>query len=116
MAEPEELSETFLLLADLAKARAVPPLAQLPGLWTLRLDENWDIAVNGHRVTIDYAPPDGMEAAVGPFEAVVWWNGWLAAKFTPHGGAFAAGSLANEATFQAAVRKAIADSTAVPVR
>lgn len=101
-AVPEE--PIFCLLADLCKKRGEAPIKGK--VWSVKLDENWWFCVNGfdtpQRVQCEGS---GCEQTVEPFTCFVEFNGWPAGHFDPAGGQFAAGSLANEATFRAAIRR-----------
>ena len=93
-----------------AEARGAKNLRSLPGCWVERVDEHWTIAANGHKEGRACSPADCMGGVViPPFHFAVWFHGWLAGLFDPaRGGAFAAGSAANEEEFKAALRAAIA--------
>lgn len=98
----EAICEAFGEIVTLALARGVYRINALPGCWELELDEHWWLAVNGHREVTRCSR--GVD--VQPFSAYVEFNGWPAGVFTPAGGVLAAGTLANEATLIAALRRA----------
>ena len=105
---PEEICLAFHLIAELGIADGVAPMSKHEGLWYRKLDENWEIAVNGHREAIlSQSDVNRIACTVEPFRAAVWWNGWLEGFIDPYGGVIAAGELANEETLVAALRKAI---------
>jgi hypothetical protein len=98
----------FILIADLAEKQGAAPLNKHAGLWECRLDSHWEIALNGHRETLEWAQTsERMGCDIPPFHCVVMFNGWLAGLFDAYGGTFAAGELANEQTFIEALEKAI---------
>ena len=99
----------FVLLADLALRDRIGPMNKLPGLWERGLDDAWEIAVNGHHVTLQTAQTHNrMGCQVKPFTCAVFYHGWLAGLLNPYGGVIAAGpdDGANEANFIAALEKA----------
>jgi hypothetical protein len=91
------------LVAQLAIKLKAHPMHKHPGCWEHQVDENWRIAVNGHRDPRNTS--DGL--TVPPFECYVEFNGWPAGFINPFGGVLAAGAAANEDTFIQAVRDAI---------
>src|SRR6266496_2814876 len=97
----ETISEAFIELAKLAERLKIAPLNSLPGLWELQLNDEWWLAVNGHKESLTSS--HGNE--VKPFNCYVEFNGWPAGYFSPHEGMIAAGALANENTFIEAVKK-----------
>jgi hypothetical protein len=92
--------EAFAAIADLCIALDAAPTNQYPGCWELRLDAHWEIAFNGHEESM--RSTHGV--VVQPYHCYVQFNGWPAGVFGPHGGVIAAGELANEEAFLAAVR------------
>ena len=76
-------------------------------VWIHKLNKNWTIAINGKSHAVEIEPEKCMKAELRPIDFAVWWNGWLAGLFNPHGGIFAAGSGANEDAFIEVVEKAI---------
>jgi hypothetical protein len=82
--------------------REAAPLNRHPGCWEVGIDQHWWIAVNAHNEPKTCSK--GTEVA--PFACYVGFNGWPAGILTPTGGALAAGSLANEETFLAALAAA----------
>ena len=98
----------FDLIAALAKHDGIAPLNQHDGCWVRRLDTEWVIAVNGHSTSLSCEPPDCMAAMIAPYEAAVWFNGWLAGMFGVYGGFVAVGNVANKETLTAALRAALA--------
>ena len=103
MTEKEAL---FMLVAKLAEKDDAAPIHKFPGCWERKIDEHWWIAVNGHR--------DERLCSKGgkvpPFNCYVEFNGWPAGLFDPFDGIIAAGGLANEETFAAALEAEIARS------
>lgn len=101
MSQP--MSEAFDKLAQLAGKLGVKNLAdKVPPVWRHRVDEQWEIALNGDEVEmrIDTRPePMRMGATIPAFHAAVWYNGWLAALISPIDGTFVVGTGANEDTF-----------------
>ena len=93
------IPECLLKVADLALALGVESYTTLPACWEHQVDEHWLIKVNGHKETIDGIEPAWM---------MVWFNGWPAGSVHPVlGGVIAAGEIANEDTFIAALDAAI---------
>ena len=64
----------------------------------MTVDDRWVVKVNGHREQVESVPP---------FSALLEFNGWPAGIIDPFGGTIAAGELANEDTFIAAMEAAI---------
>lgn len=98
------LCEAFVAVAELCEALGQHPISKYDGCWECTVDERWKLAVNGHnepkRSALSTLP-------IQPFNCFVTFNGWPAFLFNPHGGGGAAGVLANEDTFIAAVRARI---------
>src|SRR5271165_6748419 len=88
------LSEFWDLLIKLHEKDGVQPLSLHPGLWERKIDDKWEIRANGHKEPIEHVPP---------FSIYVKFNGWPAGVIDPSGSCFAAGSLANLETFNAAL-------------
>lgn len=107
------IGEAFVLMAELAEKLGSKPMKDLPGLWEHKIPGvdggEWWWAVNGHEAPL--CPTDRMVKV--PFgHCYLEWNGWPAGIFTPFGGEICAGSMANEDTFIAALKAAIAELTA----
>ena len=102
MTEERPLSAMFVAIADYALRQGVKSINALPGCWEQQIDEQWWIAVNGHRE--ECLTSEGT--AVPGFSAYVKYNGWPAGFVDPYGGTFAAGEGANEDTFLAALKGA----------
>ena len=100
-----EFSEAFMEAGDWAYKQGARNIKALPGAWVGKVDENWMIAVNGHAEEVKCEPEGTMGADIPPYSMAVWWNGWLAGIFNAAGGAMAAGELANEDTFIAALKR-----------
>jgi hypothetical protein len=100
----EQLVEAMIVVAEWAYALGARGIDLLPGCWEHAVDDHWWVALNGQtkprRCT--------RGPAVGPFEVLVFYDGWLAGGFDARGGAIASGESANEDTFIAAVRAATA--------
>ena len=109
MTRTNDLEKFWAAIHDLWEARGDKPMTEIDGAWCVEIDGGWYIAANGTNKTVMVAPPsDVMPIEVRQFEAVVWFNGWLAMLVTPAGGSVCNGSAANLDTFCEAVRKAIA--------
>ena len=82
----------FNLIADLAIKRNLHPLNKHQDCCEIVVDENWTLALNGHREPRKY-----KDVTVPPFECYVEWCGWPAGVLDLAGGGWiAAGSAANE--------------------
>lgn len=102
-----QLPEAFSVIVDLAMHDDIESINELEGCWHRRIDDRWYIAVNGHDEPIKVEPHEMMGATVPPFEAAIFYNGWLAGLVGPSGGAIAHGEAANEDSFIQAVREAM---------
>ena len=96
------IPECFSKVVDLMLALGVEGINTLPGCWEHQVDEHWLVKVNGHKEPID---------DIQPYEIMVWFNGWPAGIIHPNRGVIAAGALANEDTFIAALDAAILAAT-----
>jgi hypothetical protein len=96
------ICEAFSAVVDYALSRGVRNLAQRPGLWEAQIDEQWWIALNPHQQELTSS--HGNKIQFG--QCYVEFNGWPAGIITPYDGILAAGALANENTFIAALRSA----------
>lgn len=101
----EQVSEAFDKIAALALKTGVKDLRSL---WLHKVDEKWTVAINGADEALRAEPEGMMGATIEPFNAAVWYNGWLAGSLSPLEGIFAAGSGANEDSFIEALDRAIA--------
>lgn len=97
-----QVMEAFAKIAKLGCALGVSDIYKLPGCWELQIDDQWWIAMNGHKTPTK----DSHGFEVPPFHAAVEYNGWPAGIISPAGGIIAAGSCANENTFIAALEAA----------
>lgn len=104
----KEICEVILKVAELADALKVKPMNQFEGCWEYQINDNWFIAVNGHKQPTKTSK--GTE--VPPFNGYVEYNGWPAGIFNPFGGGFIAGVDANEDAFIAAIDKVIVEKEA----
>lgn len=89
------LPEAMMLIAKLGIAVGTAPLNKYTGCWEFKIDEQWWIAVNGHREAM--ACSRGND--VPPFSAYIVYMGWPAGIIAPNGGVIAAGDCANEDAF-----------------
>ena len=108
MAETSEdfsIAEAFGAVIDYVDASVGAPLNRFPGCFEARIDAHWHIALNGHATPSTCSR--GVE--VEPFHCYVEFNGWPAGDLTPFGGIIAAGGVANEDAFIAALRMATED-------
>lgn len=105
----EPTSEVFNKMVELGLVLGVKSIKDFPGAWVQKVDERWTFAVNGHEEDFRVDEPElGMTAILPPFNAAVWYNGWLCASLSPFEGVFFSGSSANEDTFIEALDRAIA--------
>lgn len=96
------VSEAFNCIVEYGLAIGMKDLADRPGLWEAQIDDQWFIAVNPHKETLECSR--GPKVPFG--NAYVEFNGWPAGFITPYGGVIAAGKIANEGTFIEALYKA----------
>lgn len=90
--------DLFGLIVQLAEKDGANPVSKFPGLWERKVNDQWEIKVNGHEEEIKGVPP---------FTCAVFYNGWPAGMLDPFGGLIAAGTEANEETFAQALQEAI---------
>jgi len=100
------ISEAMAKIADLLIARKLPmPLRDhYKGVCSIKIDDTWSVAVNGHDTEKDGVPA---------FHASIEYNGWPAGIVGVHGGIVCAGECANENTLIAALDAAIASASTV---
>ena len=101
MAAGIQVPEAMMAICELGLAVGAAPLNKHAGCWELRIDEQWEIAMNGH----DSPTKCSYGCDVPPFAVYVQFNGWPAGVIHPTGGWIAAGEVANEDAFIAAVRR-----------
>lgn len=106
----QAVSVAFMAATDLALALGAERIDRLPGAWVHSVDGNWTIAINGHGKAVQCEPLDCVAIDIPPFHMAVWWNGFIAGLLTPFTGTLAAGDLANEDTFIAALKAAHAEA------
>ena len=94
-------STTFGAVILLAEKLGATPINKHPECWECQIDEQWWIAVNPH----NQARECSQGVPVEPLHCYVEFNGWPAGVFSPFGGEFAAGELANEQTFVEALQR-----------
>ena len=91
-------------LAQLGGALGVTKITELPGCWEHKIDDEWEIAFNGH----DEATASSLSSVpVPPMSVYIQYNGWPAGVVGFLGGVIAASEGANEETFLAAIEAAI---------
>lgn len=105
------LPDAVSLVCDLHKRDGATPIGKLPGVWHRKIDERWQIWVNGHMTEMK-GGPDG-DIGIHPGDCYVEFNGWPAGSFSMiHGtGVIAAGSQANYHTFCEALERAMVEAT-----
>jgi hypothetical protein len=101
------VTEAYLLIAELCIALDAAPLSKHAGCWEERIDAHWDIAMNGHKKPMQ----SSYGAEVAPFCAYLRYNGFPAGIASPNGGIIANGSMANEDSFIAAVKTKLTEIT-----
>lgn len=109
----DQLSQFWQLAAELADVTKAAPMNRLPGAWFVRVDEQWEFAVNGHdRVVscVRFRHHRGAPVTIPPFEVYGEFNGWPALIGNPYAAAIAAGDAANFETLLAALRSKIEEA------
>ncbi len=106
----DQASITFAQIMELAIRLGATDLYKLDGAWIHKLDENWTIALNGHKTKQKTHPENCILCDIPPFNAAIWWNGFLAGLLSFGGGTIAAGTEANEDAFLTAINKAIEET------
>lgn len=109
MSEQMLIGEAYGKIAEWAVANGAKGE---PTVWARDLDKRWHVVVNRCPTTQAYER-DGLMgiSQLEPYQAAVFFNGWLAGLLSPFDGEFAAGSGANEDSFIEALDKAIAEAT-----
>ena len=97
------ISEVMSLAVELGIALGVTNVAAIPGCWECVVDDDWTIAINGHREPTPWRGGD-----VPPFHLAIEWHGFPVGFAGFRGGVIAAGELANENTLCAALRARLA--------
>lgn len=95
--------------AELALTLGISNICKMEGCWEHQIDEQWWVALNGHRVTTRCS----VNVEVPPFSAYFQFNDWPAGIVNAGGGCIAAGDLANENTLIAAIEVAIEKAKAI---
>jgi len=98
MFKDETICEAFMLVGELAYLRGSKGIASIPGLHTVKIDDNWVVKINPHLTEVEQVPP---------CEMMVEFNGWPAGLFNAKGGCIADGVAANEGELIAAINGAI---------
>ena len=102
------VEDFWKLIVALGRLDKVLPLQ---GCWYVAIDEQWEIAVNGHDEALpcsQFRQHAGTSVSVEPFHCYVVYNGWPAGILSPAGGEIAAGESANLQTLCEALRKLVA--------
>lgn len=100
----DEVCEAFAVMAQLGNTVGAGPLSKHEACWEFQIDEQWKIAVNGHK---EAKVCSLTTQPIEPFNCYVEYNGWPAGIIDPRGGILAAGSDANENTFIDAMKARI---------
>ncbi|MCI0366684.1 MAG: hypothetical protein L0219_22705 [Phycisphaerales bacterium] len=106
------INEAMSEVAKLAARAGVGDGTGLPGCWEYQIDDQWWIAVNCH----SEQKTTSHGQTVPPIHCVIEYNGWPAGLINPYEGIIAAGSGANEDSFIAALKAALALPSAPPDR
>ena len=97
----DRITEVFVELVALAERLGISRVNELPGCWEYQIDDEWSIAVNGHREPVECS----AGVMVQPFSAYVQWRGWPAGVIDPVGGMIVAHANANEDGLIAAIKR-----------
>src|ERR1044071_2347630 len=85
-----QVSEAFDKMVQLGLLLGVRSIKDRAGAWVQKVDEQWVFAINGHDESVKVSDL-GISATIKPFEAAVWFNGWLCASLSPFEGVFFGG-------------------------
>ncbi len=96
------VSEAFAAIIHFGLAMGMKDMGKRPGLWEQAVDEHWLIVLNPHKEVLKSS--QGIQVPFG--RCYIEFNGWPAGMIDPYGGVIAAGELANEAEFIAALKVA----------
>lgn len=100
---PERVSKLFGLTVELGIELGWENLSSHPGCAEHQVDDQWWFAINPH----GEASRCSQGTRIPPYTIYYQFNGWPAGFCTAHGGAIAAGKLANEETLITAIESAI---------
>ncbi len=86
-----------------------PPLSHVEGCWARQVNDQWWLAINGHREPVKVMVTargggEPSETECPPFTALIYYNGWPAGIVDPYNGCLAAGAGANERTLRKALK------------
>jgi hypothetical protein len=84
------LPTAFAKICELATALGARDIGNLPGCWYHRIDDKWEVAVNGHEVPTPCA--EYGERPIAPGTAYLRCNEWPAAFLDPKGGCLIGGT------------------------
>ena len=101
--ETRPMSEAMLAIANLAIALNAHPVNQYEGCWEYQIDDDWWVALNGHKEPCFNETSGGM---VPGFSASIQFNGCPAGIIDPFGGCMAHHPNANESALISALNKA----------
>lgn len=76
-------------------------------VWSGRIDELWQVSINGSNKPAEVKPDGTMGCTLQPFEIGIFFNGWLACIVSPSGGCFIGDEAGNEDTYINAVKFAL---------
>ena len=96
----------YAKVGELAQALGVRNINELEGCWEHQINDQWWIAVNGHKAEVRCS----KGGRVPSFECYVEFNGWPAGVIGLDGGLIAAGDEANEDALIAALQIAIQEA------
>lgn len=100
-AEQAAFVEVWELVCEISTKDKTGPLNKLPGPWYRKIDDKWELWINGTPAVV---PLTEEHPELGRFEMFVKFNGWPAGILDPHQGSIAAGEIANIFTFRDALK------------
>ncbi len=102
-----EISKAFDLISEIIIAEGNYPLRDKT--WERRIDESWEVAVNGTFDDVEFKSEDGMKVNCPPFHAAIFFNGFLAGLLNPFEGTIVVGEAANEDTLIEALKEKLVE-------
>lgn len=78
----DEICEAYMACAEFGLSTGMENLKEYPGVWEHRVDDNWQIAANGH--TEPLRTSTGLN--VPPFHFLVLFHEWPVGLIAPNGG------------------------------